>query len=610
MKKLNKTKVLSLILAVLLVSALLASCGTSPSAKTSPTPTGTTTATPTPTPPATSEIPDTLPRNETLYFNGLQWGAAANFNPIAASGIAAFITPNVAMPREVIYETMFAYNQLDGKLYPLLGTEYTWNGQELTVKLNPDAKWNDGEAVTADDVVYTYKLGQKYSLWLSSAWTYISDIVAVDDHTVKITGKADNFNTFEIEYTISSFYILPEHVWSAYETEVAEDGAALMQLVNFDLVASGPYKPMISDETKLVFVRDDNYWGQAASMFGKLPAPKYLAHNLFKDNPSGDAAFKAGEVDISQQYVAQIWNMWESGAAVETYLPEAPYYIPGSIPSIIFNMTKPGLDDKVVRKAIAMSLDYNMIGQNAMSGYTAPLVPSLMLPTATEQALIDADALKPYQWASADLEKANQMLDEAGWVKGSDGIRAKNGVTLSFQVECPAGWTDWNASLEVVAQASKDIGMDIQTYFPDAPVWVTDRNTGNFDILMTTYSGTGINSPWARARQTMSSVGVPAIGESAYFNFGRYKNERADELVDLIASEKDPVKVKAYWTEINQIYLEDVPSAGLMYRPAVFHQVNTTVWEGFPRVNDGSNVPPCLCLDGYGVKGLYNLTAK
>ena len=552
---------------------------------------------------------DTFPRNETLYYNGLQWGTPSNWNPFN-SDPATFITINAPVPRELIYETLFMYNQLDGKLYGLLATEYAWNDQNLTIKLNPDAKWNDGTAFTSADVVYTYELAQKYALWTSAIWSYIDSVTAVDEHTVEIKGKAEGFNPKEIELSISSHYMVPKHIWEGLEAENGNDGAKLTQLVNDNPVSSGPYKVYSYDDTKMAIVRDDNYWGQAESMWGKLPAPKYIVHNIFKDNASGDAAFREGQVDVGQQFTSQIWKMWENdGLPIETYLPEAPYYIPGSIPSIVFNTTKPGLDDPAVRKAIAMSLDYDMIGQNAMSGYTAPMVPSLMLPTAPEQALIDTEALKPLQWSNADIEAANALLDEAGWVAGADGVREKDGVKLTFQVECPSGWTDWMASLEVVAQSSKAIGMDIQTYYPEMTVWINDRDTGNFDIIMHGYPGVGISSPWARARQTMSSKDVPAVGENAFWNYGRYSNARADELVDLLAAEADPAKMKEYWTELNEIYLTEVPAAGLMYRPLLFHQVNTSVWSGFPKVDDGSNIPPCICSDGYGIAALYNITA-
>jgi peptide/nickel transport system substrate-binding protein len=436
-----------------------------------------------------------------------------------------------------------------------------------------------------------------------------------------IQGKASNFNPKQIETSISALYITEKAAMDKVVARIGNGQTALAQWTNIvtvngkedvEATGTGPYRPYIWDETKAVLQRVDTYWGQIASKYGKLPAPRYVAHSIYKDNATGDAAFRSGEVDISQQFIASVWTMFPQ--QVSTYLPQAPYYFPGTIPMLVYNTKKPGLDDPAVRRAIAMSLDYNTIGTNAMSGYTPPLVASLMLPVPGEQALIDADALKQYQW-SGDVPTAtaaaNQLLDDAGWVKGADGIRAKNGVKLSFQAECPQGWSDWNATLEVVAQAGKNIGIDIKTYFPISTVWVQDYQNGTFDMVMFGYGGIGIASPWTRAYMAMGSTNLPPEGSpNTIQNWGRWVNAEADDIVNKLAAEADPATLKQLWTRLNVLYLQEMPCAGLMYRPGVFHTVNNSVWAGFPTMGDGSNVPPTLCSDGYGIKALYNLKAK
>jgi peptide/nickel transport system substrate-binding protein len=570
-------------------------------------PTGTGTA-------STVQATGTLPRNQTLYFNGILWGKVNNWNPYAVGGDSFGITPNSAISRELIYETLFAYNLLDGKLYPQLGTSYAWSGQTLTVQLNPNAKFWNGKQVTAADVVNSYELQKKYATGASGWWSYIDSVTAQGTTTVIIRAKAP-FNPKQIETSISALYITEKAAMDQVVAQIGSGETALGQWTNMDLATmsgTGPYKPYFSDETKAVVERVDSYWGQHSSMYGKLAAPKYIAHNVFKDNSSGDAAFRAAEVDISQQFIASVWTMFSVN--VETYLPQAPYYFPGVIPMIVFNTKKAGLDDAAVRKAIAMALDYNTIGQNAMSGYTAPMVASLMLPVPAEQALIDADALKPYQWSSdlnTAIAAANALLDQAGWVRGADGIRAKNGVRLSFQAECPEGWGDWNASLEVVAQQGAKIGMDIKTYFPIANVWTSDYQNGTFDIIMYSPGDAGIASPWTRAYAAMGSMDLPPEGTpNPIQNFGRWVNAEANDIINKLASETDAATLKQLWTRLNIIFLQEMPAAGLMYRPALFHTVNSTVWTGYPKIGDGSNIPPTLCIDGYGIKGLYNLRAK
>ena len=83
--------------------------------------------------------------------------------------------------------------------------------------------------------------------------------------------------------------------------------------------------------------------------------------------------------------------------------------------------------------------------------------------------------------------------------------------------------------------------------------------------------------------------------------------DEADEILDKLATETDEATLKQYYTRLNEIYLTDVPSFGLMYRPDMFYTVNESVWTGYPMQDDGTNIPPADCTDGYGIAALYNL---
>ncbi|MEK4053530.1 ABC transporter substrate-binding protein [Paenibacillus sp. FSL F4-0087] len=544
------------------------------------------------------------PRNETLYINGLQWGPPTNFNLL--SGNPAFPV-NYGNSRELVYETLFMVNQLDGGLEPLLGNSYEWTDETtLRIELNADAKWSDGTAFTADDVVYTYELGKKYDINWSSFWTYISEVKADGAQAVEIKLNPDNPNKLTVLDSIELIPMLPKHIWEEIEKKNNNDLTAIRKEVNDNPVGTGAYKLHFYNDQKITIVRDDNYWGQ--KLFGKLPAPKYITHVIYKDNAAGDLAFKSGQVDVSQQFIPQVWKMWEGGAAVKTYLKDAPYYLPGSMPSIFFNLSKAGLDNADVRRAIAMSINYEKISELAMSGYSAPMQPSLTLNSDAESKYIDQDAIKSLQW-TMDIEGANALLDKIGATKGKDGIRVLNGTRLGpFEVECPYGWSDWNAALEIVAQSAKAIGIEIRTKFPESPVWTNDLQTGKFDIIMNTPAG-GVSpsQPWNRAMTIMYSNGVAPMGEMAFWNWGRYQNDRADAIIEEIPSVSDEAKLKSLYTELNTIWLKDIPSIPLMYRPWVFDTVNESVWKGFPTEGDGTNIPPQISMDGAGIKALYQI---
>jgi len=325
---------------------------------------------------------------------------------------------------------------------------------------------------------------------------------------------------------------------------------------------------------------------------------------------------KAGEVDVSQQFNANVQDLWlVDGLPISTYLPEAPYSITASLPTAYYNLKSFGLDNVAVRKAIAMAVDYDTIIANAMTNQspTFEQVPrSVMNPTDGEQALYDHEAVADLQWAGNDIEGANALLDEAGIVDtDGDGIREIDGQNLSYKALCPNGWSDWQAAIEIVAAAGENIGIDITTEFPEWGVYqtvFTDYAVNDYDIFMVWSDGAGPTQPWGRVRQLMYSE-FPNASGNWNGNFGGYNNPRIDEIIAEIPTVTDPEVLKSLYTEATEIYLTDVPSFTLMYRPDYFHTVNESVWTNYPQIDDGTNppVPPTNLIRGYGMAGLYNI---
>ncbi len=574
-----------------------------------------------------AEVVKSLPRNETLYFNGQQWGSVVCWNPYSNSCNNALAIGQQDSARVVMFETPYLYNMLDGKQYPLLADgPYTWNDAqtEITFKLKSAAKWSDGTPVTADDVAYTWATNIKYETGVGTgSKDFIETIEAVDAQTVvvkaKLTADGKAVNPLEVAHYLSNNYVI-QKAWTQTLEARSADATALKADVAEDVVYSGPYHKFFTDDTKVVFIRDDNYWGQDASMWGKLPAPKYLAHTIFKDNAAGTTALQAGEVDVSQQFNSNVQDLWlKDNLPISTYLPDAPYGIGASLPTAFYNLKSPGLDQVAVRKAIAIAVDYPTIIANAMTNQSATFdqVPrSLMNPTDGEQAMYDKAAVKDLQWAGNDIEGAKKLLDDAGITDtDGDGWREFNGQKLSYVATCPNGWSDWQAAIEIVAAAGKEIGIDITTNYPEWSVYQTVVTKSDaplpagYDIFMMWSDGAGPTQPWSRVRHLLSSEYI-GMASNWNGNWGQYSNPVVDELIKSIPTETDPAKVKATYTELVKIYLTDVPSFTLMYRPQSFHTVNESVWTNFPHAGDGTNppVPPLDMTDGWAIAGLYNLT--
>lgn len=325
------------------------------------------------------------PREETLYMGGLMWGPPANFNPMSSTGV--FPTNSGDGSKILIYEPLFMYNLMatdngTNGLEPLLGTEFSWEGNDLIVKLNPAAKFSDGEAFTAEDAAFSFQLGSDYSIPWSSAADIFDKVEAKDDHTLVLT-MIEGGNKLMAIRQLGRVPMMPKHIWEPLTQEMEE--AEIRAYENFDPIGTGPYTVLYYDDTRIVCLRNDEYWGQDASMFGKLPAPKYITVLRWNDNAGINTAFANGELDITESFLPQVWQLWEDGAPVKTYLNDSPYHVPAVLVTLVFNLEKPGLNNPDVRRAIAYAINYPRISELAMSGYSQDIVPSLMLPQEMEQ---------------------------------------------------------------------------------------------------------------------------------------------------------------------------------------------------------------------------------
>jgi peptide/nickel transport system substrate-binding protein len=564
-----------------------------------------------------------LPRQQSLYFAGLQWGSVNGWNPLSDDMNNAIAVSRQAYGTVVtMFETLYMFNFLDGSLIPLLADGAPmWNDAqtEVTVKMKQNAKWSDGTPVTAYDMAYTYatdlEIGNTAG---NSNKGYVESVEALDDLTLVVkavlTSEGKPKNPLMVTNFLAVEYVLQKSWIEKIVERNGGDATEIKKDSGEDVVYSGPYGAFYADDQKVVLVRNDNYWGKDSSMWGELPNPKYLVHTIFADNAAGEVAFKSGEVDVCQQFIPNIQNLWlEDGLPISTYMEEAPYGITGSLPSAYYNLNVPGLDNVTVRKAIAMAVDYDAIIANAMTNQSPTFhqVPrSLLNPTPGEQGLYNQEELASLQWVGNDIDGANALLDEAG-IKDSDGdgIRELNGENLSFKASCPNGWTDWMAAIEIVAAAGENIGIEIVSDFPEWSVYqtvVTAAKQDQYEIFMMWTDGSSPTMPWNRVRQLLSSEYNNIEGNWSG-NWGQYHNDRVDEIIKEIPLTTDQNELKTLYTEVNEIYLREVPSFALMYRPNMFHAVNESVWTGYPEEGSSSMIPPGDLVFGYSIAGLYEL---
>jgi peptide/nickel transport system substrate-binding protein len=178
----------------------------------------------------------------------------------------------------------------------------------------------------------------------------------------------------------------------------------------------------------------------------------------------------------------------------------------------------------------------------------------------------------------------------------------------SLAVECPHGWTDWVSTLRIVSQNLREIGLDVRAEFPEYPPFNDRVQQGDFDMVMNNPSGSySPAQPWLKFRNSMSAVGVPAMGEGrAFWNWGRYQDDEAEALLEKIPMVSDEAERKALYRDLNAIFMRDIPVLPLEYRPWIFYSFNTTWWTNFP-TSGNDYAPPQLLTEGAGIRAIYKV---
>ncbi len=417
-----------------------------------------------------------------------------------------------------------------------------------TFKLRPNLKWSDGQPLTSDDVLFTYNLmfAPEYKEVNSPRRTdlelHVQSITAPDPQTfvVKTKGVWSPFLALHAHREI-----MPKHVLgtlSAKAINTADFNSA-------PSAASGAFKFVRWDKgQQVVLARNENYHrGQA-----------YLDQYIYKvlpDSVTVTNQLKTGEVDFGQVDP----SLWDSLATVDTLNRITPFGIP-TFTFYAYNLdpNKPAgklFADKSVRQALLYALDRQQMADRVYF----------------KQATI-ADSVEPsISWAhsnakpsySFDKKKAEQMLDTAGWTKGADGIRAKGGVQLKFEMITNQGNKQRESLLQIMQQSWADIGVSATPRLIQFPQLVTQiTNLRTFDIFLV-----GFNfDPDPDESQLFASTSANPGG----FNGAQFKDSQADSLMNQAAGTLDQGKRKQLYAQFQDLMNEQVPSPILVFNKGLW----------------------------------------
>lgn len=398
------------------------------------------------------------------------------------------------------------------------------DGLTYTINLREGVLFHDGTEMTAADVKYTYDFYRDpaNATSLGNNFLGVESVDTPDDYTVVV--NMDQINAASL-VRWAEIPIVP----AAYHAEVGEDvfrtqpiGTGAYQLVSFSPA-----------EAVVMSAFEDHFRGR--------PYIDEVRLEVIPDASVRAIALETGESDVS------LWPVLVEDSqrlAADTDNFNVIVTSTGGIKHFMLNNQAPQLSDKLVRQAMLHALDRQRIIDELWNG--AAIIAHTNLAPKFAFYSIDQDPnTKRYDF---DPDAARALLEEAGWVEGSDGVREKDGLRLSFTCTTISGDTARRAIAELAQQFLADVGVEMQ--LAEAPLAVIQEGQRNGTTDSSIYNWTyGSLDPDPSA--TLRSDG----GQ----NWNLYSNPRVDELIDQGVSIVDPEQRRPIYVEIQEIVAEEVP---------------------------------------------------
>ncbi len=534
------------------------------------------------------------PRNETLYISGAAWGPPNDWNPFITWSKA-----NTSGTLGLIYESLFLYDPQTDEYTPWLAKSGEWlDSHTYELKVREGIKWSDGAPLTADDVKFTFELGDEYApIWYSPMWNYLVGVEKVNGYTLKFH-FSDKPLYQEWDSNLYNIFIVPKHLWEGRTEAEITSGA------NENPVGSGTYLYESHSADRNVYVRNEDWW--ATGLLGLKSAPKRIVDIRVASNNVALGMVLKGELDLSNNFLPGVAGMVDVGL-VETYYPEAPYMLSANTAVLFLNTTKPPMDDPAFRKALAFAINVNEIVRIAFADLVKVADPSGLLPALAKY--VDQDVVAQLGF-SYDPAQTAAILADAGYadVDGDGFVEAPDGSKIELEVTCPFGWTDWMLAIEVIANSAQAAGINIQDKTPDYGAWNTALTTVTFDMTLNNWAGMS-NTPWTLYNLLFNHPIKDIMGSG---NFGAYDNQQVFDLVDELAATPatDLAGMKAICSQIQTILLTEMPMIPLWYNGlwAQCPTPVTRVWTNWPSVAaDTPNTLPCSWAGYWQMGGLLTL---
>jgi peptide/nickel transport system substrate-binding protein len=472
----------------------------------------------------------------------------------------------------IVYEPLVYDNLLNDKKTPMLASAYSWStdSKTLTFTIRPGVQWSDGQPFSAADVVYTFNLiKQNSALDLQSVWSVLASVTQEGSDKVVMTFGSSAVPYF---YQIADQVpMIPQHIWTTIKDPVGEQDAKP--------IGTGPFTVGQCTPQNITYTRNSSYWQKG------LPYLQTVNYPAFTDNDPANQFLAAGQAQWGGQYIPNIDTYYVAKDRAHNHY----WFPPIDNINLWFNLTKAPFDKKAVRQAFAYGIDRATVSKKGESGYEPPGNQTGVL-TPTFSGWVDQSQVAKYNY-KFDANKAASLLQGAGFAKNSSGVFAdSSGNALSFTIITIAGYTDWDASLQVLQDNLKQVGIAVKVQDQSSNDYFNNLFTGNFQLAYGSLATPPGPTPYYELRNTLHSATTADIGQTAAGDYERYKNPAVDALFDQFGATTDSAKQHQLMRQIEAIMLEDVPVIPVTEGVA-WYEWTTNGFAGWPTPQDQYAAP-------------------
>ncbi|MCI1831913.1 MAG: ABC transporter substrate-binding protein [Bifidobacterium sp.] len=466
-----------------------------------------------------------------------------NFNPFSTSKRTG---------TNFIYEPLQVVNVIDGTSTPFLATgDKVVNPRTIEYTIRNGVKWSDGQAFTAKDVVYTFNLIKKNTaLDTLGVWQHIAS-VDESGNTVTFHLQSDDVPAASI---ISQQTIVPEHIWSKISDP--------LKYTDDNPVGTGPFELGSFTPNQYTLKKNNDYWQANKVAIKTIVVPA--------SNKQLDLVNKG--YDWAYSYMTNVDKTWVGANKQHNHY----WFPPGGTVSLFPNLTKAPFNNVDFRQGLNYAIDRSAIANDAEEGYVKGATQTgLLLPN--QEKWVDSSI--PNQGKiSQNTTKALAYFAKAGYTTRDGKLVDSSGKQLTLNITVPSGYTDWLRGVQTLQSQLGKLGISVKLTQPQPAAYTQAQNNGDFDLIVSSFGGTG--NVFQDYNNLLNSQFALPVGQSTTANFERYKNDKADALLNQLKATSDEATQKQIVDSLQQVVYNDVPVIGMFYGGlwGLFSTKNFTGW--------------------------------